>query len=163
MIIWAANELLSILKYNGQAFIDAPFKIAPPQFNQLLIIRTLDCATNIFVPNVNALRTTKNEFIYCRVFPEIIKTWTINHGPALCNINNKKDEDLTSRTNNSVERYNRRIQECFKNSHQNLFSFLDVIHKEIEYFISYICLIKKRKENPPSLNRDFIRQNPIMI
>jgi hypothetical protein len=61
-------------------------------------------------------------------------TWMKRFPPALWRVNTKEDEVLAGRTNNCLERYNRRLGDKFLNSHPNIFSFIDAIKEEEQYY-----------------------------
>jgi hypothetical protein len=66
------------------------------------------------------------------------KTWIIRYPPDLWNINNGTDVEIEARTNNGLERYNRRLGDKFMNAHPNIFAFVGVIQEEEAYF-SNLC------------------------
>lgn len=71
-LIWTTDECLTLLRYNGPAFIDATFRITPAPFMQCLIIMVYDIGTQLYIPCVYALTTTKNEYMYCTILHEIV-------------------------------------------------------------------------------------------
>ncbi|KAF0985858.1 hypothetical protein HZS_8149 [Henneguya salminicola] len=57
-------------------------------------------------------------------------TWRRRFEPQLWNISNINDNHIAGRTNNALERYNRRIGENFANAQPNLASFISIIRTE---------------------------------
>lgn len=62
------------------------------------------------------------------------RTWLQRFNPALWNLSNLGDVNMAGRTNNSLERYNRRLGEHFSNAHPNLCAFVSVIKNEFQYY-----------------------------
>ena len=52
IIIWASDELLSVLRTDCQIFVDGTFRVVPNGFNQCLIVMGYDLSTNEYVPFV---------------------------------------------------------------------------------------------------------------
>lgn len=236
IMIWATNESISLMKYNGHTFVDGTFRMAPAPFVQCLIIMVYDIGTDSFVPCAYCLITGKNEHLYCNVFHELIvlteyswmpkiltldfekglisavnhqfpqskihgcyfhlkqslrrkliklkiesqkiniilsnvelltllpvpeiptgieyikfltgigvnnvemfwtyfeRVWMKRYDPKIWNINSSKVSDFAGRTNNCLERYNRRLGDFFNNAHPNLASFALVLKNEFEYY-----------------------------
>ena len=53
-------------------------------------------------------------------------TWLKRFKPEIWNLECHKQCEIAGRTNNSLERYNRRLGEFFANAHPNLFSFIEL-------------------------------------
>ena len=73
---------------------------------------------------------------------EFIATWNI------CD----EDEayfDLANRTNNALERYNRRMNDLFSTPHPSLLEFVTTIEKESRYQVQRLDNIRYRHEIPP--------------
>ncbi|KAF0988013.1 hypothetical protein HZS_2772 [Henneguya salminicola] len=60
--------------------------------------------------------------------------WRRRFEPQLWNISNINDKNITGRTNNALERYNRRTGENFSNAHPNLASFISIIRTDFLYY-----------------------------
>ncbi|KII67378.1 hypothetical protein RF11_05144 [Thelohanellus kitauei] len=239
MLIWVTDECLSLLRYNGHCFIDGTFKTSPSPFKQCVIIMTFDRGTHKYIPCVYALLTGKNEYLYRKLFSEIISlleyrwmpsiitvdferslissvkrefpqsritgcyfhlkqalfrkltkiccdfnlvglilskielltvipleeismairylkeilpqtdtstlfwqyfenTWIRRYDPSLWNISTVDEYQISGRTNNCLERYNRRLNDFFANAHPNIASFVTVIRNEFEFY-SQVC------------------------
>ncbi|KAF0988521.1 hypothetical protein HZS_4616, partial [Henneguya salminicola] len=72
MLIWCTNEALSLMRYNSHMFVYCTFRSALAPFTQWLIVMVHDAGTEMFVPCVYSLITSKSESIYLNVFPELI-------------------------------------------------------------------------------------------
>lgn len=57
-------------------------------------------------------------------------TWLNRFNPSLWSLSSVNSYELAGRTNNALERYNRRIGEHFSNAHPNLAAFVAVIKSE---------------------------------
>ncbi|KAF0986982.1 hypothetical protein HZS_7176 [Henneguya salminicola] len=57
-------------------------------------------------------------------------TWIKKYNPTLLSLSNVEDMEISGRTNNALERYNRRLNAFFVNSHPNLASFVSIIKNE---------------------------------
>jgi hypothetical protein len=65
-------------------------------------------------------------------------TWLVRFPPTLWRNNN---DDITlngARTNNCLERYNRRLGDKFLNAHPNIFSFIAAIQEEEHYYSNLV-------------------------
>lgn len=83
------------------------------------------------------------------------KTWIKTFPPSLW-CNSKTDsEGILSRTNNCLERYNRRIGEKFQNAHPNIYSFIAAIKAEENYYAEHINGIRLGKIPFPMNNITF--------
>lgn len=61
-------------------------------------------------------------------------TWVKRFDPILWNFSNTDDLDIVGRTNNALERYNRRLGDHFFNAHPNICMFISVIKNEFLYY-----------------------------
>jgi hypothetical protein len=68
------------------------------------------------------------------------RTWLKKYSPLLWNVHG--NEDIVNRTNNHLERYNRRMNEVFPVAHPNILSFVDTIKTEANSYIETYNLIK---------------------
>jgi hypothetical protein len=236
VMLWAPDDFLALLKYEGHTFFDATFWVVPAPFAQCFIVMVYDAGTNVFVPCVYCLMTAKLKHLYCIALHEIITLldyhWTpraitvdfekaliaavkykFQHSPivgcffhfmqairrkmkkfhvpeddatALCrrfelltviphseidlgieyicevtgtdgdnwapfwsyfkntwiksfpvplwNISLVNENHLAGRTNNALERYNRRFGEKFGAAHPNISAFIQVTRSEFQYF-----------------------------
>ncbi|KAF1739919.1 hypothetical protein MXB_850, partial [Myxobolus squamalis] len=83
----------------------------------------------------NAGLTDQNWIAFLKYFE---KTWIQTFTPTLrCN-NRTNSEGILARTNNCIERYNRRIGENFQNAHLNIYAFIAVIINEEYYYAKLI-------------------------
>ncbi|KAF0985249.1 hypothetical protein HZS_1043, partial [Henneguya salminicola] len=48
--IWATNQSLSLLRYNGHTFVDGTFRTIISPFYQCLILMVFDNARNLYIP-----------------------------------------------------------------------------------------------------------------
>lgn len=60
--------------------------------------------------------------------------WLIRFDPTIWNSSYLESSEIANRTNNALERYNRRLNEHFTNAHPNLFAFVEVIKQEFRYY-----------------------------
>ena len=58
------------------------------------------------------------------------KTWMEKYGPEMWNISDLTTKTLVTRTNNPLERYNRRLNELFLAAHPTLARFVSIIRSE---------------------------------
>jgi hypothetical protein len=75
--------------------------------------------------------------------------------PNCWNINSllvqSKKEFLINRTNNPIERYNKRIKNCFSSPHPSMAEFVQVLKNEANYFNdNKMERIKKKQSNQKS-------------
>ncbi|KII63466.1 hypothetical protein RF11_02276 [Thelohanellus kitauei] len=75
ILIWIPDDFLCLLKYNGHVFIDATFRTVPYPFSQCVIVMAHDAGTNEYVPCAFCLLTGRNEYLYCNMLHEIIKSF----------------------------------------------------------------------------------------
>lgn len=73
------------------------------------------------------------------------------------------DIDITNRTNNPLERYNRRINEAFPVAHPNLLQFVHVIRDEAKRYCQMIENIKKGIETSPKHERSYNIEIPSLF
>jgi hypothetical protein len=62
-----------------------------------------------------------------------VQTWCMKFPPTLWTYSSMS-QSIRNRTNNPLERYNRRLNERFPCRHPNIFAFLDVIKDEARYY-----------------------------
>lgn len=62
------------------------------------------------------------------------KTWLVRFPSNVWNNFDISQSDLMNRTNNGLERYNRRMNDFFANAHPNLCSFAEIIRDEFKYY-----------------------------
>jgi hypothetical protein len=258
VLLWAPDELLSLLRYNGQVYIDATFRCVPPGFTQCCIIVAYDSATQTYVPCVYALMTGRSDYLYCVVIHEVIcltgyswnpsivvvdfeqalhkciehefkdsailgcffhfkqclkrkmskygidasemttllhevdlltlvqhkelplaiqylreklqlfscewsrfwvyfeKTWQNRFPPKYWNVSEHHAHSIQGRTNNCIERYNRRLGEKFACPHPKLLQFVQVLRSKAEYYIDYLARCRNGQENIVFEDRTFI-------
>ncbi|KAF0985281.1 hypothetical protein HZS_5068 [Henneguya salminicola] len=77
------NERLSFMRYNSHMFVDCTFRSAPAPFTQCRIVMVHDAGTEMFVPCVYSLITSKSESIYLNVFHELIVLTKYNWMPQI--------------------------------------------------------------------------------
>ena len=75
---------------------------------------------------------------------------------AIWNISEISEEDLAGRTNNPLERYNRRLNSLFPNAHPRLIQFVTIIKDEDEHYTILTECIRSGKLEFPLIDRDFI-------
>jgi len=88
---------------------------------------------------VNALESTFSPE-WCPFFKYIKNTWMNRFPPSLWNLDfivKAMDEPIICRTNNYLERYNRKMNENLK-PHGNIVSLVDFIRNEHKYYRSII-------------------------
>ncbi|KII62258.1 hypothetical protein RF11_09575 [Thelohanellus kitauei] len=66
-------------------------------------------------------------------------TWIRRYDPSLWNISSVDEYQISGRTHNCLERYNRRLNDFFANAHPNIASFVTVIRNEFEFY-SQVCV-----------------------
>lgn len=263
--IWASEEGLSVLRQQGQIFIDGTFKIAPSNYKQCILIMGYDVSTYVYVPCVWCLMSAKNETMYWFFLQEVIslldwrwdpkicvvdfenalinavkaqlpktkilgcffhykqsiikklkkigimssniekisnelnfltvlekdkinigieyiknkyknsdekfiefmkyfeKTWLKKYDSDLWNIHQYNTEELISRTNNPLERYNRRLNEQFNAPHPNILCFINIIRNEENYYSTLIRGIRmgniKRQKQRDEINLPKVPEN----
>ncbi|KAF0993127.1 hypothetical protein HZS_6286 [Henneguya salminicola] len=89
-MIWATNQSLSFLRYNGHTFVDGTFRTTLSPFYQCLIIIAFGHASDLYIPCVFGLVTDKNEHIYCDFFHQVIMLMKYNWMPKIVTINSEK-------------------------------------------------------------------------
>lgn len=236
VLIWATEEKLMLLRYNGHVLVDGTFRVVPAEFSQCVVVMSYDPGTRLFIPCAFSLLSGKNEYIYCVLFHELIvmlqydwmptgisvdfelslikairhefpdsrligcffhmkqaisrkmkklelpdcdiqlclnkielltlidpieletgisfirstaslygakwdrfwlyfrKTWIGKLGPDLWNMHAVVDYQIPGRTNNALERYNRRLNDQFACPHPKLLAFVKVIEEEFNYY-----------------------------
>ncbi|KII60792.1 hypothetical protein RF11_02653 [Thelohanellus kitauei] len=113
-----------------------------------------DYGTELYVPCAFALVNGKSEYIYSQipdaveyikcllVHEEVLdtfwlyfqKTWLVRFPSKVWNTFDISKSDIMNRTNNALERYNRRMNDFFANAHPNLVSFPKIIRDEFKYY-----------------------------
>ena len=77
-------------------------------------------------------------------------TWLIRNGPDLWNISSFKDEDfettLINRTNNPVERFNRRMNELLPSTSPSMVAFVNAIKSESNRFVTSLQQIQRGRQ-----------------
>lgn len=73
----------------------------------------------------------------------LISTWIHRFPPSIWGCSVFNDKTLVNRTNNSLERFNRRLNENFINAHPNLASFIETIKTENTYYLEECNQIKR--------------------
>ncbi|KAF1740722.1 hypothetical protein MXB_36, partial [Myxobolus squamalis] len=74
------------------------------------------------------------------------RTWINQFPPETWNISEHSESLIVGRTNNALERYNRRIGDAFMNVHPNIASFVTVIRAEFEYYAPRFHIIRSTGE-----------------
>lgn len=74
---------------------------------------------------------------------EVVPIWNM-HGL------DEEGVNVANRTNNPLERYNRRFNGLFPNSHPGLLKFVSVLKKEAEFQIRRVENVRARREDPPA-------------
>ena len=78
-----------------------------------------------------------------------INTWTKTYDPTTWNYYGLDDESiLVNRTNNPLERYNRRLKEQLGH-HPSMMNFIAGIKLEAQHFLEELQLISSRKKSAP--------------
>lgn len=112
--------------------------ISHENFNIILtkieLLTLIDCQDiNLGIQFIK--ESTVPEFELTNFWNYFEHTWIKKFDSSIWNISNiKSNEDFKNRTNNPIERYNRRMNENFMNAHPNLCSFAETIKKEFQYF-----------------------------
>ncbi|KAF0989349.1 hypothetical protein HZS_1346 [Henneguya salminicola] len=164
-ILWAIDDTLSLLRFNGLFFIDATFLVVPAPFVTsdppktvkkytdsqycFLLFGMLSLLSKVTTEDIeNSLNLVKEKIqanINFEPFQTYFnKTWMQKFYPNLSNtIEIKEEFDLSLKTNNALERYNRRLGECFFASHPNIAAFVNTIKNVFVYVSSE--MIERRK------------------
>lgn len=107
--------------------------------NSKIILNKIELITIVPIEDIEiairyakSLTTEQPELISFWNYFEII--WRKRFDPQLWNLSSINDQELAGRTNNALERYNRRLGEHFANAHPNLPAFIAVIKTEFLYF-----------------------------
>jgi hypothetical protein len=249
ILLWMTNEGVALLRAGGPVLVDGTFKACPHEFHQLVIVMTYDKGTSCYVPCAYSLLTSKNEWMYLRLFHEILmqldyvwepesivcdfelglinaikqefptstltgcyfhwkqalhrklvkrgfraeeravvissieflvaiepemvlsglayakrslpdtpkyqlfleyfaNTWIKKYDPVIWTQVNQKKKVLI-RTNNGLERYNRRLNEKFSSAHPSMPTFIQVIREETLYYSLYLTNIRRGVEPFP--------------
>lgn len=70
-------------------------------------------------------------------------TWLKRFDPSKWNVHSIEDKDLANRTNNALERYNRRLNDNFPSPHPTIALFVEVIKKEFEFYEQKLMEIRQ--------------------
>ncbi|KAF0990087.1 hypothetical protein HZS_2604 [Henneguya salminicola] len=84
IILLASDEGLSILRQQGQVYIDGTFRIVPATFSQCVVIMEFDASSNLTIPCVWCLTIGKNEHIYCEILQNIFILLNYDWMPRIC-------------------------------------------------------------------------------
>ena len=84
------------------------------------------------------------------------KTWIKKYPPQLWNISMLSDTNVAGRTNNALERYNRRLGDHFAMPHPSLITFVSTIGREFDYFSILLNNIRTGREPSPNIDREYI-------
>ena len=84
LLLWASEESLSVLRQNGDIFIDGTFRVVPAGFYQCVVIMALDLTSSEYVPTVWALLSGKSENMYCTLLHEIVVLLDYQWMPSIC-------------------------------------------------------------------------------
>jgi hypothetical protein len=237
ILIWGSEESISVLRQNGQIFIDGTFCIVPRDFYQCVVIMAFDPTVALYVPCIWSLLSGKSELQYCTFLHEVVvlldyrwspkvcvvdfergligavnyeftktkivgcffhfkqalyrkmkkmklpedemciclqnmgfltvipkeeieiaisflelllpdssywkmfwkyfrNTWMVRFSPTLWKSSEVGIEEMERRTNNALERYNRRLNERFSTAHPNIGTFIEGLRNEEMYFVS---------------------------
>ena len=79
--------------------------------------------------------------------------------PAIWKISEISEGSLADRTNNPLERYNRRLNSPFPNAHPRLIQFVTIIKDEDDNYTILTECIRSVKLEFPLIDRDFIMPN----
>ncbi|KAF0991570.1 hypothetical protein HZS_1783 [Henneguya salminicola] len=87
MRIWATTttQSLSLLRHNGDIFVDGTFRTTPNPFKQCLIIMVFDNAGDLYILCVFGLVTGKNEHLSCEFLHQVIMLLEYNWMPKIIN------------------------------------------------------------------------------
>ncbi|KAF1740856.1 hypothetical protein MXB_4111 [Myxobolus squamalis] len=88
------------------------------------------------------------------------KTWINRFPPETWNISEHSKSLIVGRTNNALERYNRRIGDAFINAHPNIASFVTLIRAEFEYYASRCHIIRSTGKGVKYIETKF-KKTPI--
>lgn len=89
-------------------------------------------------------------------------TWITKYEPGVWNMTNKDVSKLVARSNNPIERYNRRLNDKFAASHSNINNFIEVIRAEENDYSSTMRGIRTgkipRQKEPSGFSMPIIPQ-----
>ncbi|KII66652.1 hypothetical protein RF11_01918 [Thelohanellus kitauei] len=86
---------------------------------------------------------------------ECQKVWIQKYPPTLWNSNYINNGEILQKTNNCLERYNRRIGDQFLNAHPNIFNFVEVIKNKALYFTTLTSSIRSGRIKLNDSNLEF--------
>ncbi|KAF0986007.1 hypothetical protein HZS_1400 [Henneguya salminicola] len=84
IIFWASDEGLSILRQQGQVYIDGTFSVVPSTFSQCVVIMTFYASSNLTITCIWCLTPGKNEHIYCEILHNIFILLNYDWMPRIC-------------------------------------------------------------------------------
>lgn len=84
------------------------------------------------------------------------KVWLKKFPFELWNINFKGNKKLITRTNNPLERYNRRLNEQFSTSHPNILKFVYILKNEEEFYSKLSRGIRSGNIRPENERKGFV-------
>ncbi|KAF0990418.1 hypothetical protein HZS_7382 [Henneguya salminicola] len=90
---------------------------------------------------------TINEYDAILFWTYFQNAWIKKYNPTLWTLCNIEDMEIFGRTNNALERYNRRLNDFFVNSHPNLASFVSIIKNEFLYHSELCKQIRQDSSN----------------
>lgn len=136
------------------------FKISNTNTN--IILQSIELLTLIPVSQIPAAiqfikQKTESEDKLDKFWIYFEKTWLKRFDPTMWNSSNLGDGDMINRTNNALERYNRRLNDNFLNAHPRLVHFIEIIKSEFTYYMEHSNQIRKNstirfKEHPVTQN-----------
>jgi len=116
----------------------------------ILLIIPIDEIVTKGIPFVRSL-VDESEYktAYHNFWNYFTKTWMNDYNPQLWNLNSfaESDDILMNRTNNPLERYNRRLNELIS-AHPAMPIFVNAIKNESLYYVQLLKDIQQRKIKP---------------
>ena len=92
------------------------------------------------------------------------KTWLESYDPAIHDVIQNNDNTLINRTNNAVERFNRKLNEEFPNAHLPMTSFVSSLQKITHEYAEDTRRIQKAKRRREDSHQDvYIPKLPVDI
>jgi hypothetical protein len=73
----------------------------------------------------------------------------------------KEKNKLVNMTNNALERFNRRLNECFPNAHPKMPSFVEALNEVCSEYVAELERIQKGRSNAPVHQKANIPQIPM--
>lgn len=93
------------------------------------------------VEYIKTLTTDQQELSLFWIY--FTRTWLNRFPPSIWNLSSMNDVNMAGRTNNALERYNRRLGENFSNAHPNLCAFVSVIKIEFQQYSEKLYEIRQ--------------------